>query len=620
MPVTTMPPSTGRTRVYAYGDFDTYVDVFTGTAVDALTPVGGGGSEYEFNATSGTTYRIRVAGDNGSDGLFDLYLYHDPAPANDGFAGAMTLTGQTFATAGILEGSTLEAGEAQPSFLDGPYREAGSLWFNWTPPASGRAFLSSDRGDYWAFLGVYTGSAVNALTEVAYDRRWEEQEVEFTVAGGTTYRIQILNPNYYGGSFQLEAFAPPANDNVADAEMMEGAACSATGNTYLATVEANEPVSGADGPFGCGISYGTVWYTWTAPFTGEGTAWTENSDYQANVFVYQGTGGSLTLADPDDYEPDNYRYFEAVAGTTYTISVDRDENYNWGTPFTLYLSAVPGNDDFADAEVLTGEVATAEGSNEGASSEYGEPYHDPVDEGYPSVWWSWTAPSAGMFTVSTEGSSFDTLLAIYSGTEVSGLQRVAQNDNACPDRTSLVVFTAVAGTTYHIVVDGWDEQTGTIALSIHPGEFVEGFSEARSAQVTKLQIKLNFAKDGADSIVMSGVLPLPAGTAVGGAEVSVDVGGVFGTFTLDAKGNSPAGNSTFKAKARSGTGAQNVKFSAKFAKGDFLADLANDGIADATVTAQPVLIPVWIDFGGTVFETKVQLLYKAKAGKSGSAK
>ena len=39
-------------------------------------------------------------------------------------------------------------------------------------------------------------------------------------------------------------------------------------------------------------------------------------------------------------------------------------------------------------------------------------------EGGASVWWTWTAPASGRAVVTTRGSSFDTLLGVYTGTAV----------------------------------------------------------------------------------------------------------------------------------------------------------------------------------------------------------
>jgi hypothetical protein len=70
--------------------------------------------------------------------------------------------------------------------------------------------------------------------------------------------------------------------------------------------------------------------------------------------------------------------------------------------------------------------------------------------------------------VSTDGSSVDTLLAVYTGTSVGSLSTVAFNDEdgAVGVDTSAVAFDAVGGTTYWIAVDGFGAATGLINLSL----------------------------------------------------------------------------------------------------------------------------------------------------------
>src|SRR6185436_14646862 len=115
--------------------------------------------------------------------------------------------------------------------------------------------------------------------------------------------------------------------------------------------------------------------------------------------------------------------------------------------------AIPDNDSFATRITLYGTNVSTTGSNVGATQELGEP--DPNFSGGKSVWWTWTAPAAGYLTASTAGSSFDTTLAIYTGTILPNLTLVALNDNELD--TSLININVAAGTTYQIQVDGNDD-------------------------------------------------------------------------------------------------------------------------------------------------------------------
>src|ERR1051325_407891 len=101
----------------------------------------------------------------------------------------------------------------------------------------------------------------------------------------------------------------------------------------------------------------------------------------------------------------------------------------WIGLLAISLSGAPPNNDFANAIVLTGLTNFVTGNNAGANWEPFEPHHADLDGG-KSVWWSWQAPFTGSVGVSTLGSSFDTLLGVYTGESVSNLQAVADNDDA----------------------------------------------------------------------------------------------------------------------------------------------------------------------------------------------
>jgi hypothetical protein len=83
---------------------------------------------------------------------------------------------------------------------------------------------------------------------------------------------------------------------------------------------------------------------------------------------------------------------------------------------------------------------------------------------FASLWWSWTPPRSGEAVFETTGSGFDTMLAVYSGLSIGGLQAVAANDDADGLLQSRVRFFAHAGTQYQIAVDGYFGATGHVRL------------------------------------------------------------------------------------------------------------------------------------------------------------
>lgn len=134
---------------------------------------------------------------------------------------------------------------------------------------------------------------------------------------------------------------------------------------------------------------------------------------------------------------------------------------------------VPANNNFASATAITGDLPIAVyGTNVAAGSEVGDPQIVPGLSGMHTVWWRWTAPSVGSAAVTTTGSLFDTILAVYTGSSLSSLTQVALNNDAATNvRTSAVTFSTTAGTTYYIAVDGVGLAVGSVVLNL---AFVSG--------------------------------------------------------------------------------------------------------------------------------------------------
>lgn len=122
------------------------------------------------------------------------------------------------------------------------------------------------------------------------------------------------------------------------------------------------------------------------------------------------------------------------------------------------------NDNLSDALPLSGQSGTSYGNNITTSLESGEPAKA-GNAGGRSVWWTWQAPVSGTVSWDTTGSTFDTLLAAYTGSSISSLASVAENDNDAGLITSKITFNVAAGTTYAIAVDGNNAATGNITIN-----------------------------------------------------------------------------------------------------------------------------------------------------------
>ena len=135
-----------------------------------------------------------------------------------------------------------------------------------------------------------------------------------------------------------------------------------------------------------------------------------------------------------------------------------------------YSQTAPSNDDFENREVLISTAGSLTGTNliaganASATKRPGEPDIE-GNSGGRSVWFTWSAPQNVIVTLKTQGSDFDTLLGVFTGSSLANLSLVASSDDTLgPDPlTSLVVFHAPSGTVYQIVIDGYRGDLGEIA-------------------------------------------------------------------------------------------------------------------------------------------------------------
>ena len=212
----------------------------------------------------------------------------------------------------------------------------------------------------------------------------------------------------------------------------------------------------------------SIWFSWRPTSNQTAVITTKGSGFDTLLAVYTGnTVSSLScVASNDDIIPGVYVQsalsFAATAGTTYHIVID---GYNGAYgPAVLNINP-PGNDDFASAFIISGASGATTGYTIGASKESGEPAHA-GDVGGHSIWYRWTAPTSGPVDFNTAGSTFNTTLAVYTGSSVTNLTVIAgNNDDAAGLHTSRVDFQATAGTTYRIAVDGFGGDAGNVALS-----------------------------------------------------------------------------------------------------------------------------------------------------------
>lgn len=120
----------------------------------------------------------------------------------------------------------------------------------------------------------------------------------------------------------------------------------------------------------------------------------------------------------------------------------------------------PPNDFCAGAIVLTASATTTQNTFFATST--GDPVTS-CSNGLNGVWFEFTPTISGRHTISTFGSSFDTVLTIYTGG--CGLPiEIACNDDFGGTTRSQVSPILTAGTTYHAMVSGFDGAKGVARI------------------------------------------------------------------------------------------------------------------------------------------------------------
>jgi hypothetical protein len=199
-------------------------------------------------------------------------------------------------------------------------------------------------------------------------------------------------------------------------------------------------------------------YTWNSY---RGTARSGQTDIR-RVAIHE-LGHALGLDHPDEAGQSVLAVMNSHVGNLDTVAADDISGVRrlYGPP------AAPLNDSFENAVVINGSPAQLTGYNTLATKQPGEPNHA-ANAGGHSAWWRWTAPVSGNATVTTQGSVFDTTLGVYTGASVDALTALAFSDDveAGVIQYSSVSFTATAGTTYSLAVDGFDGDTGGITLNL----------------------------------------------------------------------------------------------------------------------------------------------------------
>ena len=442
-------------------EFDTAITVFTGNTLGALveeTCDSGGvednrrdtthASRVGVTATSGDSFAIRVAPQEGQpSGVAPVTVRAVTDPANDDFADATVVPADGGTVAGWYGDATLEATEPDFSCLT----ETASVWFTFTPAATGDFLLRTVDSDGRSALVVHTGDDLNALTEV--DCRYFDT-APWTDGGsdgglwtgeltaGTTYRIALATEEsdfWDRGRFVLdvEPVEEPANDDIADAiDVLDLLPYDEWMDLSMSTKQAGET---------CGED-NSVWYRVTAPAAGFLAVDTLDSDGDLELYIGTGPANATAYGDLTEIvcndDDSSYTYADlwtvpTTANTTYFVALMDHDDAGRGHIQISWTTDAPANDTILGATVVDALPFVAEGTTVAATTDASN-----CQTTYPEVWYQWTAPGDMTAYATTDGSRADTWLAVYDDIDVTNVA----NEVLCVDDQSSV-FTQVGSST-----------------------------------------------------------------------------------------------------------------------------------------------------------------------------
>ena len=235
------------------------------------------------------------------------------------------------------------------------------------------------------------------------------------------------------------------------------------GSTVGAAVATGTNLGGGDDSVGvCDGSAGPdVVYFWTAPASQVFNIDTLGSDYNTVLYVLDDCGGNeLACNDQASGTDQSSVALSATEGTTYAIVVDGWDGAT-GNHRVNISASLAACTDVALGNATGDPVAT--GDNAGAGDDF--TLTPCTESSGDDVELAWIAPTTGHYRFHTIGSTFDTVLGLYDG---CGGAQLSCDDQGGGGGLSSLVMPVTAGVPYVVVVDGWNDASGTFALAIEP--------------------------------------------------------------------------------------------------------------------------------------------------------
>ena len=462
-----------------------------------------------FPAAAGDSYWLRLDGVSNSGGI--LFPMHDPlgpypvsvtftrliepTPLNDAMANRRHLGPESGGTnfSGLLAAATSEPDEPRAH----PASVGRTLWWDWLAPCRGTARIVIDETNQAPLLVVYRRSAWERLEALASSstefgnectRFWHARpSFEWDTTEGESYLIQADAFPEFDRSQPFHArlaFTPaPTNDLFETPIEVQGLDWQLIATNEGATRTAGEPALPGQ-PGGS-----SVWFRWLLPSPGlvqvttnEPTRFAEpgvevlppgGGGSTGGVFTWSAgpcSGSFEDLHPRPPYSPVlglfdrfgtvgnrpilQYRshatneVWTVVQGGELWIQMDGPEGVTGTNPLQGRLTPPPPNDARAARIVLPSQPVRVTGRTAGATLEVGETLPAAVGSApRNSVWWEWSAPSAGLWVLRVRAGHLDNVFGLHRSPSAGALDSMVNWTANAP-----LAFVAAAGETFQIGV------------------------------------------------------------------------------------------------------------------------------------------------------------------------
>src|SRR6266446_5720337 len=305
---------------------------------------------------------------------------------------------------------------------------------------------------------AHSGAAAFTLTVIGTGLtggavQWDGASTGITQGGGSDTQLTATIASSLisgGGTHQITVSVGPATSNALIFSVLERAP------TITNSTPASAPVNSPN----------------TLMITVTGTNFGTNSKVLMNPDV-GGTALTTNFVSPTQLTATVPVSFMANFGSTNSVGVQNPPP-GGGTTFTTptvtlptfkVVAPAPANDNFASAINITSTTFADTKDSSGATTQTNDPVPASVSGCVPTgsgqsntIWYKVVPTGTGTANIDTIGSSYDSVLSVWSGTSQTALTAVACNDDINPGIVTVSQLTNVtlnAGTTYFIMVSSF---------------------------------------------------------------------------------------------------------------------------------------------------------------------